>query len=85
MYHWNTMSIKKGVPEVVDCWPTLDEAVAAMAKDSWEDTSRKLVDWITDENGEVVAVSIYGPELELLVTCSDGRRLLFPVPERYKD
>ncbi len=38
-----------------------------MDRDSWEDTSRKLVDWIAEESGEVVAVPIVIAELELLV------------------
>jgi hypothetical protein len=82
---WNTMSTATKRVQEVDDWPTLDEAIAAMAKDSWEDTSRKLVDWLTDENGEVVAVSIFGPELELLISCADGRQLRFFMPERYQD
>ncbi len=85
MYTWCTMSTRDRRVQEVDCWPTLDEALASMAKQSWENTSRRLVDWISNEAGEVVAVSIYGPELKLLVACSDGRRLEFEVPEYYKD
>lgn len=85
MYTWCTMSTRDRRVQEVDCWPTLDEMLASMAKQSWENTSLRLVDWISNEAGEVVAVSIYGPELKLLVACSDGRRLEFEVPEYYKD
>lgn len=80
MFTWNTMSTRDRRVQEVDSWPSLDEALASMAT-KLEDTSRRLVDWITDEGGEVVAVSIYGPGLELLVACADGRRLEFPMPE----
>jgi hypothetical protein len=85
MYTWHTMSTRDKRVQEVDSWPSLDEALSAFATQSWEDTSRRLVDYITDEDGQVVAVSIYGPNLELLVACARRRTLTMPVPEYFKD
>jgi hypothetical protein len=40
-----------------------------------------LPDVVEEATGQVAAPAIFGPELELLVTASDGRRWRFPVPE----
>jgi hypothetical protein len=84
MATWFTMGIDNHKVQEVDIYPTLEEVLAAMASTAWEDDSNKLVDWITDEE-RVVAVAIFGPGKELLVTCADGRQLRFEMPERYKE
>jgi hypothetical protein len=83
-YTWNTMGMDDQRVQEVEIYGTLEEVLEAMSTTAWEDDSNKLVDWITDEE-KVVAVAIFGPDKELLVTCSDGRRITFEMPERYRE
>jgi len=85
MYVWNTVRGKDGRVEIVDGWDSLDALLAEMAASSWEEPSNVWASYVTDDaTGEVVIVALFGPELELLVTVSDGRQLRYPVPEFYR-
>jgi hypothetical protein len=83
-YSWMTMEMDDHKVQEVEIYASLDEVIEAMGQTAWEDDSNKLVDWVCDEE-KVVAVAIFGPEKELLVTCADGRQLRFEMPERYKE
>src|SRR5207248_792843 len=83
-YTWMTMGMDDRKVQEVDVYESLDHLIECMSQTSWEDDSNKLVDWITDGE-KVVGVAIFGPQKELLVTCADGRRLTFQMPERYKE
>ena len=57
-----------------------------MALLAWEQAGNHWTDYLVDEQtGEAVAVAIFGPEQELLVTCADGRRLTFEMPASYRE
>jgi hypothetical protein len=51
----------------------------------WEEPGKHWLSYVVDADGLVVATAVFGPELELLVTVSDGRRRRFPVPEFYRE
>jgi hypothetical protein len=85
-FTWNTMALNNPKRQEVDVFPTLGEVLECMAALAWEDATNKLVDYVTDDAlGTVAAVAIFGPGKQLLVTCADGRRLSFKMPERYED
>ena len=85
-FTWHTMGVGESRVQDVDTFHTLDEVIQDMALLAWENPTNHLVDWITDdEKGEVVAVAIFGPKHELLITCADGRVLRFEMPEQYKE
>jgi hypothetical protein len=55
-----------------------------MACSAWEEPGNHLLpDVVEEATGQVAATAIFGPEPELLVAASDGRRWRFPVPEFY--
>jgi hypothetical protein len=86
MYLWHVVRAGDGRVEQVDGWETLDSVITEMAESSWEEPDNKWVSYVTDDStGEEVAVAIFGPGTELLVTVSDGRQLRFPVPIRYRE
>ena len=81
-FTWRTLSIASGRIEVVEGYPTLDEAIADMALLAWEEPSNQWLDYVVSEaTGEVAATGMFGPGLELLVMTADGRRLGFEMPE----
>ena len=83
-FTWNTMGVGDHRVKEVDAFPTLEEVLANMATLAWEDSTNHLVDYVTDdERGEVVAVAIFGPEKELIVTISDGRIIRYQMPHKY--
>lgn len=85
-FTWNTMALKNPLIQEVDTFPTLGGVLMSMAAIAWERPDNRLVDWITeDRRGEVVAVAIFGPAKELMITCADGMRITIDMPERYKD
>ena len=85
MFTWQTLRASDGRVDKVDGWRTLGEAVWEMACWSWEEPGNGRLSFVVEEaTGLVVATAIYGPDGELLLTLSDGRRLRFPVPERYR-
>ena len=74
------------VLEIVEGYPTLDDAIADMALLAWEDPGNHWLDYVVSEaTGEVEATGLFGPGLELLVTTADGRRLGFEMPESYRE
>ena len=86
MYTWHVVRAGDGRVELVDSWETLDVVIAEMASSSWEEPDNKWASLVTDEStGDAVAVALFGPGMELLVSVSDGRQLCFPVPERYRE
>lgn len=85
MFTWQTLRAGDGRIETVDHWPTLGEVIWEMACSSWEEPGNHWLSYVVDAAGQVVATAIFGPEMELLVTVSDGRRLRFPVPEFYRE
>jgi hypothetical protein len=85
MYVWHVIRVAAGRIELVDGWESLDALIAEMAKSSWEEPSNAWASYVTDDaTGNAVALALFGPGMELLVTVSDGRRLSFPVPEFYR-
>jgi hypothetical protein len=81
---WQTLRVATNRIEIIECYPTLDDCIREMALLAWEEPSNAWFDFVTDdESGEVVATGIFGPGLELLVTCADGRKLTFEMPESY--
>ena len=85
MYAWQVVRGKGGRVETVDVWADLEAVVAEMATSSWEEPGNGWASYVTDEaSGDVVAVALFGPGLELLVAVADGRMLRFPVPECYR-
>jgi hypothetical protein len=85
MFRWSTLRAGDGRVETVDCWPTIPEIIWEMACSSWEAPDNDWLSFVVDEtSGLVVATAIFGPEGELLVTLTDGRRFCFPVPELYR-
>jgi hypothetical protein len=83
---WHTLRVTDGKIEAIECYPTLDDCIRNMALLAWEEPSNAWFDYVTDdESGEAVAVALFGPGLELLVTCADGRQLNFEMPERYRE
>jgi hypothetical protein len=86
MFVWHTVRGLDGRVETVDGWEALDALIAEMAVSSWEEPGNGWASYVTDDaTGEVVAVAIFGPGLELLVTVADGRQLRYPVPEFYRE
>jgi hypothetical protein len=86
MFVWHTVRGLDGRIELVDGWESLDALIAEMADSSWEEPGNGWASYVTDDTaGEVVAVAIFGPGLELLVAVSDGRQLRYPVPEFYRE
>jgi hypothetical protein len=72
--------------EIVDGWPSLDAVLAEMAASAWEEPSNTWMNFVVnDETGEVVASSLFGPGLDLLITCADGRRLRVEIPAQYSE
>jgi hypothetical protein len=85
MFTWRTMAVGDGKIQEVDTLPTLADVLMTMAKLAWERPDNKLVDWITDDGrGEVVAIAIFGPAGELMITCSNGMKIIIDMPERYR-
>ena len=85
MFIWQTVRAGDGRIETVDGWPTLGEVIWEMACSSWEEPGNTWLSYVVDDGaGLVVATGIFGPDGELLVTLSDGRRFCFPVPEFYR-
>jgi hypothetical protein len=83
---WQTVWAGTGDMEVVEAYHTLEDALRDLQILAWEEPSNCWVDYFMDEqSGEAVAVAIFGPEQELLVTCADGRRLTFEMPEQYRE
>jgi hypothetical protein len=84
-FTWNTMAVGETKIQEVDTFPTLGGVLLSMATLAWERPDNKLVDWITeDQRGEVVAIAIFGPAKELMITCADGMRITIDMPERYR-
>jgi hypothetical protein len=85
MITWHTIQADTGHMEIVEAFDGLEEALAEMRLLAWEEPSNRYADYLLDQNtGEAVVVAIFGPEQELLVTCADGRRLSFPMPDSYR-
>ena len=86
MYVWHVVRAGDGHVELVDGWESLDAVIAEMADSSWEEPDNRWVSYVTDDStGEAVAVALFGPGTELLVTVSDGRQLRVEMPERYRE
>lgn len=86
MYVWRTVRGRDGRIGMIDGWESLDALLAEMAASSWEDPGNAWASYVTDDaTGEVVAVALFGPGMEVLVAVSDGRQLSLSVPERYRD
>jgi hypothetical protein len=84
MIFWHTVRAATGRMEVIEAYHTLEDAIKDMAILAWEEPSNCYADYLMDEQtGEAVAVAIFGPEMELIVTCADGRHLTFSMPESY--
>lgn len=85
MFIWRSLRVKEGRIEEIDGWETLGAVVWEMACSSWEEPGNDWLSYIVDDaTGQVVATAIFGPEMELLVTLADGRRMRFPEPEFYR-
>jgi hypothetical protein len=85
MFLWQTLRGNDGRIETVDGWATLGEVIWEMACSSWEEPDNGWLSYVVDEStGLVAATAIFGPQLELLVSTSDGRQFRFPVPELYR-
>jgi hypothetical protein len=86
MIFWHSIRAGTGRLEVIEAYHTLEDAIRDMALLAWEEPGNHWTDYLVDEQtGEAVAVAIFGPEQELLVTCADGRRLVFEMPESYRE
>jgi hypothetical protein len=86
MFVWHVVKAGDGRVELVDGWESLDAVIAEMAASSWEEPDNRWVSYVTDDStGDAVAMALFGPGMELLVTVSDGRQLCFPVPECYRE
>jgi hypothetical protein len=86
MYVWHVARAADGRVVLVDGWDTLDAVIAEMAALSWEEPGNAWASYVTDDiTGDAVAVALFGPGMELLVTVSDGRQLCFPMPEFYRE
>jgi hypothetical protein len=86
MIFWHTVRAGTGDMEVVEAYHTLEDAIRDLQVQAWEEPGNHWTDYLVDEQtGEAVAVAIFGPEQELLVTCADGRKLTFEMPESYKE
>ena len=84
-YTWQTLRASDGLIETVDAWPTLDAVLAEIAASNWEEPSNRWLSFVVDEAGQVVAVALFGPGLELMVIVSDGRCMRHPVPAFYRE
>ncbi len=85
MIFWHTVQAGTGRMEVIEAYHTVEDAIRDMAQMAWEQPTRRWTDYLMDEQtAEAVAVAIFGPEQELLVTLADGRRLAFEMPEFYR-
>jgi hypothetical protein len=86
MIFWYSVRAETGKGDPVEAYHSVEDAIKDMALLAWEEPSNRYADYLMDEQtGEAVAVAIFGPELELLVTCADCRRLTFEMPETYKE
>jgi hypothetical protein len=86
MIFWHSVRAATGRLEVIEAYHCVEDAIKDMALLAWEDPGNHCTDYLVDEQtGAAVAVAIFGPEQELLVTCADGRRLRFEMPEQYKE
>jgi hypothetical protein len=83
MITWYCMRPSTGAIDIVECYETLDSAIAEMELLAGEDPTNQWINYVVDESGDVIATGLYGPEMELIVTCADGRRLTFPMPDTY--
>lgn len=84
MIYWHTVQAGTGKMEVIEAYPTVEDAIKDMVILAWEEPSRRWTDYRMDEQtGEAVAVAIFGPARELLVAVNDGRQLAFAMPEFY--
>ncbi len=85
MFTWHILRLAEGRIETVDAWPTLAAVVWEMACSSWEEAGNHCLSYVVEEaTGLIAATAVFRPELELLVTASDGRRWRFPLPEFYR-
>jgi hypothetical protein len=83
---WNTFDALTGKTEPVEAFHSLEDAIKDMTLLAWDSPTNRWSDVLVDENtGEVVAVAVFGPELELIIACADGRLLRFERPETYKE
>ena len=86
MYVWHVVRGAERRVETIDGWPTLEAVLAEMAASSWEEPDQGWASYVTDQaTGDVAAVALFGPGLELLVAVADGRQLRFPVPDFYRE
>ena len=86
MIFWHSVEAGTGHLEVVEAYHTLEDALRDVRLLAWEEAGNHYVNYLMDENtGEAVAIALFGPEMEMVVTCADGRHLTFPMPDTYKE
>ncbi len=84
MFTWRVLTVATGRIDDVEAYETLGAAIWDMCNLSWEDPSNASLSFVVCD-GQVVATGLFGPEKELLVVLSDGRRFRFEEPEKYRE